>query len=522
MKSIRLIPFILCVAAPVIHGKTVTATGDYSPSPATPNYWGINGDLKVGDTGTGSIFVGDGGEIEVNAGYTYLGVTASGVGMATIEGAGSKFDNPILTLGQAGKGVLNVSQQGLAFAGQATIAKESTGNGEVNVTGGGSIFSVSTGLIFAEFGQAKATISAGGKMSSSASTVGRETGSQAEITVTGAGSNWNTNNTATIAIRGHSKVTVMDGAEANATTTILGSASEGIGEVLVTGGNSSWISTDFFTGDSGTGTLTVAGGGTIKISGHMVIGNQAGSHGTLNIGSYDLLQPTTAGTVQGAVGFGSGTGVINFNQTDTTTFAASVSGGGSVVQRGSGTTILTGTNTMTGPTTVAAGKLAVNGTLDKSVITVKSGAVLGGTGHLGKVIVEEGGKVSPGNSIGTLNAESFLWEEGAVLEYELGATSSDSINVTEDFSKDGAGSYSFQFINDGWQVGFTYTLVTFGETNFTVGDFSFTNAGGFDGDFVLNGNSLTFTVTSVPEPSTWAMVLASGFVIAFGLRRKRY
>jgi T5SS/PEP-CTERM-associated repeat protein/autotransporter-associated beta strand protein len=524
MKKFTCLFSSLLFAASALHAKTVTAEGDYSPSPATPNYWGINGvPLQVGNTGTGSVLMADGGEIEVNFASAILGVTATGVGTATVEGIGTRFTAPILTLGAGGKGVMTVSQQGLASSGSAVMGDESTGDGEATVTGAGSIWNVETTFTIGNNGKGKLTLSTGGKTLSDTATLGREAGSYGEIVVTGAGARWETNTNAFLSIWGESKVTVENGGEALIPGVSLGTTAQGVANVLVTGNNSSWSSTNFRLGSTGKGTLTISDGAKVTAVNPLIVAENAGSNGTLNIGAYDLSNPTTAGTLDSSgVEFKSGTGAINFNQIDTTTFAANISGAGSIVQRGNGTTILTGTNPVTGPTTVAAGKLAVNGTLDKSVITVKSGAVLGGTGHLGKIIVEEGGKVSPGNSIGTLNVESFLWEDGAVLEYELGATSSDSINVTEDFTKDGVGAYSFQFINDGWQIGFTYTLVTFGETNFSVGDFSFTNTGGFDGDFVLNGDSLTFTVTSVPEPSTWAMVLASGVVIAVGLRRKRY
>ena len=56
---------------------------------------------------------------------------------------------------------------------------------------------------------------------------------------------------------------------------------------------------------------------------------------------------------------GSGTGIVIFNQTNRYTFAPSLSGSLSVVQEGSGTTVLTGSNTYTGTTTVTRGTLMI-------------------------------------------------------------------------------------------------------------------------------------------------------------------
>ncbi len=114
-------------------------------------------------------------------------------------------------------------------------------------------------------------------------------------------------------------------------------------------------------GYSGTGTLDIQNGGYFSATNLTVnIATLTGSIGILNIGAYDLSNPTTGGTFDAAsVVFGAGTGVINFNQTDTRTFTATISGNGSIAQRGSGTTILTGDNTYTGTTTISDGTLQV-------------------------------------------------------------------------------------------------------------------------------------------------------------------
>src|SRR5262245_14898153 len=55
---------------------------------------------------------------------------------------------------------------------------------------------------------------------------------------------------------------------------------------------------------------------------------------------------------------------------------------------GAGILELAVTNTYTGPTTVKAGKLIIDGLID-SATTVESGATLGGTGRVGDLIVEQ-------------------------------------------------------------------------------------------------------------------------------------
>jgi autotransporter-associated beta strand protein len=75
---------------------------------------------------------------------------------------------------------------------------------------------------------------------------------------------------------------------------------------------------------------------------------------------------------------------------------------------GTGIMALSGTNTYTGPTSVNGGTLLVNGSIGTNVVTVASGAMLGGTGTLnGAVTIQSGGTLAPGGSgIGTLTLNS--------------------------------------------------------------------------------------------------------------------
>ena len=104
-----------------------------------------------------------------------------------------------------------------------------------------------------------------------------------------------------------------------------------------------------------------------------------------------------------------------------------ISGTGSVSQVGSGMTVLTGTNSYGGATTVSAGALFVNG--DQSAATgatdVAGGATLGGTGTIGgNVSVANGGTLAPGGvggGIGTLTINGSLGlNSGSTLNYSFG------------------------------------------------------------------------------------------------------
>jgi subtilase-type serine protease len=110
------------------------------------------------------------------------------------------------------------------------------------------------------------------------------------------------------------------------------------------------------------------------------------------------------------------------------TFSNNIDGDGSLVKRGVGTLRLTGTNSYTGLTTVAGGKLVVNGS-QASAVKVEAAGTLGGTGTV--AAIDNYGAVAPGNSVGTMTvAGDYVARPGSVYEVEVdGRGNSDRLTV---------------------------------------------------------------------------------------------
>ncbi|PTX94009.1 hypothetical protein DB345_20820 [Spartobacteria bacterium LR76] len=148
--------------------------------------------------------------------------------------------------------------------------------------------------------------------------------------------------------------------------------------------------------------------------------------------------------------------------TGTTTFS------GVLKKLGSATWTLDKNLTGVASTDIQAGTLKVNSTLSGST-TVRSGAVLGGTGTLsGAVTVENGATIAAGNSPGVLTVGSLDLGNASLLNYELGNPGSDRIDVSGALNLDGilnvvattgfgAGTYRLfnygSLINDGLTFG---------------------------------------------------------------------
>jgi len=143
---------------------------------------------------------------------------------------------------------------------------------------------------------------------------------------------------------------------------------------------------------SGNGAVSQVGSGTtVLTAANTYTGGTTISAGTLQLGSGG-----TTGSITGNV---ANNGMLVFNRSNTYTFDGTVSGTGSLRQIGSGTTILTADNGYTGPTSVNAGSLYINGDQSAATGTTTVGAAtLGGTGTIGGDVTVAAGTLAPGGN----------------------------------------------------------------------------------------------------------------------------
>ncbi|MBN1759354.1 MAG: DUF2341 domain-containing protein [Chitinispirillaceae bacterium] len=108
-----------------------------------------------------------------------------------------------------------------------------------------------------------------------------------------------------------------------------------------------------------------------------------------------------------------------------TTVESAIAGSAGLSKYGSGTLLLSGSNTYTGATNVAAGTLTVNGTIASTgTVTVASGATLGGDGGIAGAVTAGGATIVPGNSsAGKLSLGALTLNGSSHIDIELGTTS---------------------------------------------------------------------------------------------------
>ena len=430
---------------------------------------------------------------------------------------------------------------GVVIAGETDIGNNTGSSGTVTINSG-SLGAGNLGV--GENGDGTLNIH-GGYVSASQVSMGGAAGYVGAATITGG--TWATQNTFSLGTNidggfGTSVLNINGGLVTDATG-VVGNASS-TGTANVTGGTWNSSSSLSIGISSGTGVLNLSGNGVVTVNsgtGTVTLG-APGSTGTLNFSGGMLNAAAISG--------GSGTATINFTTGTSATFAPAITGAVTVNQTGSGTTVLTGSNSYTGPTNVTNGTLRVNGSIaSSSGITLSSGAKLAGSGVVGNI--GGAGMVAPGgNSIltasqidpsGGLGFNFHFSQTGAPNYGSATASGNDLLHLTGvtplAFSLTLSNTITIDFTGDTLQTGqvfyggiFTDSPIADSMVNGATFDYTGLNGATvqYDGmtpvasapfatGTVSNGDVMKFEVTapSVPAASAWALAITgAGLLVA--------
>ncbi|WP_455153133.1 autotransporter-associated beta strand repeat-containing protein [Cupriavidus basilensis] len=170
----------------------------------------------------------------------------------------------------------------------------------------------------------------------------------------------------------------------------------------------------------GSGSVVKQGPGTTVLTG----GSTYSGGTTISAGTLQLGDGGIAGSIVGNI---LNNGTLAIARSDVLPVVGNISGSGNIVQRGTGATVLLGTNSYGGPTDVVSGALYVDGdqTAATGLTTAAAGSTLGGSGIIGgNVDIAAGGALAPGQvgiAPGTLTVNGNVnLTGGAILNYGFG------------------------------------------------------------------------------------------------------
>jgi T5SS/PEP-CTERM-associated repeat protein len=459
-----------------------------------------------------SVLVSDAGTLWTNAGDLVIGYDGSGNSLTISNGAA------VVVQANQGNGIgigLNAGSSNNTVLVTGTYAN-----------GTASAFTTALDLYVGLGGDSNSlTINGGAQVSNVNGWIGNSnTASNNTVLVSDAGTIWTNSGNLTVGSQGSGNNLVIS----NGATVAVGSivsigdqAGSSNNSVLVTGAGSLLSGPlDMIVGNSGNGTLTVANGGAVSAPTGIYLGYSNGAAGILNIGSIggsDGAGTITTGYIFNGV---SGSGVINFNQTDSITISAAISGSGAINQYGSGTTELSGNNTYSGPTTITNGALVLSGTnAGNGAITISGGNFTGTGFATNSSVTMTGGSITPGDSgANSTLTVGRLTISGGTLNILLSGTSSNLLSVNGDvllsggilnFDASSLTGSTYIFLSDtngrisgsftttnnlptGYQIVYSSNSVYL-ELNPTLGPVTTSFDGGTNA--IITGGSTNFTVT---------------------------
>jgi autotransporter-associated beta strand protein len=482
-----------------------------------------------GILGSGNSVILDGGKLSVSA--SSGGNGALTLGSLDIYGNSTLLLNRIGTsathsttltapLNFSNNGVLNFAYSSLMTGGTTTLAGAANtlySDGTIAVTN----YTVTVSSAFAESGGARSLTKtgAGTLVLSGANTYSGDTVvSGGELRLSGSGR-----------IGNSSLVTVANGATMNFTNlsdTVKGLSGDGavaLGSAILTTSNSA---TDTFSGTiAGTGGYVKVGGGTQALtgsassfSGSATVGGgvlrvstlaDSGANSSIGSGSsvvltnggvLDYTGSTTA--VNRGFALSSGNGGIGVSNAATDlTLSGAITGTGNLVKSGDGTLTLTGANTYGGATTVNAGTLELartggTATLPSTTsVTVASSATLlisqSNQVNNNASVTLSGGTITRGSGVSEVFGNLVVTGSG-FLDYGSG-----------DIGTLSFGTYtpSALLTVNNFLPGNTLTFAS--DLSDDIGNSSLFSLGAQGFTSSWNSGTSTFTITAIPEPSTY-------------------
>ncbi len=543
------------------------------------------GVLGAGYKSQGSLTVADG--MTISSGYGELGYMPGALGVATITGSGSKWTNSgSLYVGQYGSGTLNVSDGGQVTAaslyaspgdlyGNGTITsygavldadmRFDASHGSKSVISFGSAGTLTVTASGGDLGagyksHGSLTVADGVAISSSDGYLGYYSSASGVATIIGTGSKWTMSNYINVGYFGSGTLNVATGGQVNSNFGVLGQSRGESGVATITGPGSKWTNVNtIYLGYWGSGTLKVASGGQVSSRGGYLGCNQ-GAIGLATItgsgskwtNSYNLYVGDSggSGTFQLSDGGQVTAGSVSVNSQS---LVAIDVGNGSALSVGGGTGGIT--NNGKAQFTAAAGAAAGQYRPIAATAFTGSGAytAIGGTwdptGHVFTVSCQMMAASGMPVTLDLASQQRLLvsdsqsgWSVGASLLAKAG-----SANFTATVMPGGdLGPLTLQFDSDesllgAWQFslgGSGYSLGDPVYLSFPVADGTLTSDlhvwhwDGTDwtafpaGDLNVGQGYANFTVTSfsgyavsvVPEPSTLAL-LSMGAIGLLAYRR---
>ncbi|TXR48311.1 autotransporter domain-containing protein [Phyllobacterium endophyticum] len=464
-----------------------------------PETWELTDSLIIGDATTGDLVIEAGGKLKgIGA---VLGKQSGSTGTVFVTGPGSEWQaGTTLGVGDSGNGKLTIADGGkVVLTSQTVIGATIGGSGELLVTGQGANLTTggTEGFTIGHSGKGVLTVEQKGTLNSNSANIGGFDGSNGTATVRDAGSLWTVNGSLAVGGDGSGELTIAEGGAVRiGTTTFIGAVNNTdtpgrLHKLVVTDKGSSLSSRRLIIGTKTLGELSIMGGATLTTTGSGTAPNMESLLGRTSGG----IAGSANVTIDGAGSKWTAGGTVIVGETDSANIKLSRGGEFSnalaVLGRNansSGTVTVTGNSKWdtTGALTIGQAGFGVFNADTDGAITSGSGILARDAGSAGVLTLKDRANwtVADAMTIGQDGDATLNIDNDARLS---SATTAIATN---------AGSKGVLNIN-GAQSGFVTNSITFGAGDGTInftGDRQINAA--IAGKGKLNFNSGTFVLAS--------------------------
>lgn len=205
----------------------------------------------------------------------YAEINVTGDVTPLYDGSDPWYAGDHFYLGETAEGSMRIDNASAVSSQYARVGDLAGITGTAEVTGDGSLWTISDTLNLAVRGTGYLTIADAGAASGNYANVGALEGAYGYATVTGVGSRWDVNRELTIGVRGTGEVRVESGGYLQTGDLTIGDSSTGAGTLTVTGAGSHWHNRhDVWIRGLGVQGVEIRDGGLFTSNGLVYITNQ--------------------------------------------------------------------------------------------------------------------------------------------------------------------------------------------------------------------------------------------------------
>jgi T5SS/PEP-CTERM-associated repeat protein len=304
------VAILATLSAPAL--ATVTTAGDVDPLDATG--WTNLTDVRIGNTGVGSLTVNGGDSVSSRA--SHVGHDAGSTGTASVSGANSKWESAgTLYVGRSGSGTLSITNEGAVSSMYGYVGQNGGSTGTVTVDGAKSKWQNTGYLSVGDSGSGTLTIRNGGAVSNTVGQLGFGTAGTGVAKVEGPGSTWTNSNDLHVGYQGAGTLEITDGGKVvTGRKSYIAVFNSSTSAVKVDGGSTWTTADDLYVGYYGAGTLEITNGGFVSIADRLTIDYNLNGDSWINMstGGMLALKGNAAGSWGNFRGLVYGTDAINY------------------------------------------------------------------------------------------------------------------------------------------------------------------------------------------------------------------